>query len=473
MSHASPPRRLVLSALLSAFFAFFAPHAHATVASCQAVKKQATEGCAAAFAGANAASNAKAGQVAASCKQKDANGNAKKGISVCADDMKQTGAFSNTELDKANATCDTQKASCEKGCDPAKEKPEEKAAVAKLKKACTDDIDAKKAEGNAGKKGSDQAQKESDATKKESENGGMPPASPPKSEDSAASGGEQPAAPSSTPPLAATPEKEKEADKGKASFAPNCADGSGAHDSRCTAELAGKCGTPANRDSAVCRMFRNAYCSKNGGAAPASLGDDALKPASGIGSGYCQSVAGGEWCEAQKGRDDCNSCRKKRGLPALPTVDEKVCGTDPDYVANAVSSGAKGQSLAGGAGTGGTGGGSSAGGSGSVGAAELDKEKKTGEPESKREEIGGGVDSAGGYSSGGGESSTGSDYSPQSTGASAPGAGRAYASNDAGTVAGTTDVQGQYGPNVFSILGEVFRNLCQNGRVMHCVPSKK
>lgn len=201
-----------------------------------------------------------------------------------------------------------------------------------------------------------------------------------------------------------------------------------------------------------------------------------MKPAAGVGSGFCLTTQGGEWCDAQAGRDDCPSCRKRRGLPVLPNVSQDVCGTDPDYLAQAQMSGAKAASLpAAGAAVAGGGGGTGSGSSAAT--ASSNEDKKPAEEEGKRETLSAGVDSAGGYSGGGDSgSSGGSEYQPQSLQNGLGGiGGRGTASSGSdGAMAVASDVQGNaFGPNVFSILGEVLRNRCQSGKLLHCVPSKK
>src|SRR5689334_13797840 len=90
--------------------------AHGSLASCQQAKKKSVEACNKAMTDAVAKSQADAAMVSAACNEKDANGNSKRGIANCANDMKNSGGLSNSFLDKALKSCDEQQSSCNQAC---------------------------------------------------------------------------------------------------------------------------------------------------------------------------------------------------------------------------------------------------------------------------------------------------------------------------------------------------------------------
>lgn len=415
--------------------------AHASLASCQKKKESAVKACNAALQSAVKDSSANASVVNAACTAKDDKGNLKRGMSNCANDMKNSGALSNSLLDEAIKSCDAQQKSCDSACNPASARQEEKQAVSQLKQQCTKEINASKAQASAGKKGGDDAQKGADETKEASKNDGMPQM--PQSQ----GGGDQGAGSDLSQPqsLGGTNASEQPAAKPAANpaaaFAKSCNYDSAGYDSRCTEALASKCNEDSERNSEMCKTFRTAYCTR-GGAAPAGFGENALKPGSGIGSDFCQ-----------------------KSLDAYKNETQSQLKT-------ASTAGAIGGGVAGGGGGGGSG-------SGASGAAAIAAPDVKGAADESGEYQGkgtmsGGDGGGGGYTYGGANGSGDDGYGGDS--AMLNDARRSIAAAEAADQAslpGYKDVQNDYGPNVFSILTGVYRNRCHKGQALHCGTEKK
>lgn len=432
-------------------------------------------------------------------KAKDAARSASRGgtnINVNAGRLAADAAAQKADVEAAKAKCKQAREECEQKCDGEKDKarpmsqlkpctglcPIAKNDIASLidikkKSDCTAPITAQEKLLEQASKNLGNDKNAADDTGKQSQGGPpqIPPIQPPQKE-----------------------EKEKKEEEKLA-----CEGDEGARYSDCNAKYVAKCNDRMNESG--CETFANRYCGA------ASVGASvknyvADKSGEGLGSGFCKGYTAYKFCKSVE-RSECPSCRgsalhsspecQANPLKCVSSAQlseaKNKCPSDPIFLdpavlaaANGDTSGsnpyknnepvstAKGGTQTPGAGSGGASGGVGAGGAlpgagQAVGLPGQGEGMNGAVPES----LPGGNASAVGSGSAGnyGEGSVAEEEENRDPAATGLSEGVLPASAVEGMPA--RDVSNQYGPNLFSISTQVYRNLCAAEKLSTCVQRRK
>jgi hypothetical protein len=447
------------------------------------------------MAGANAADAGRSAGTAASS-----------GVNV----NKNSGALGNdigaqkANLAGAQSKCEAAKQQCDSKCDQAKSQAQAAAAggdksaqadvgqIPGIKSGqCDQPLDGKIAQLQQGQSNLGNDGKQAGDTKNASQNG-MPPISPPQG-----GGGDK---------------GKNDPQQAQQGAGLDCNGIGTERVSDCNNQYIQKCKSDPN--GAGCFAFSNRYCNIGGNAASAGVANSAPltgamsnlvadKTGEGLGSDYCQQVNAQRFCQ-QGGRGQCPSCMQLAGnTPASSTAAmntaAQTCPGDPMFInAGLVNKGTSssgtavtnpgstsdsikagiggtkpGVATGGGAPSGGSGGGMGTG-SGSAAGVTVPESVKRGTAATEGSPNGISM-SVGGEGGGGGGGSE--PFNPGADdGASGPGALNPFSAGDrkklqpmapaAGVAA--KDVSNPYGPSIFTIGSQAYRNYCSKAQIWSC-----
>lgn len=454
----------------------FTGNAYAGISKCNADAKKAEDDCDKAFNDANAADKARSAATQAGSGN-DVNQNCSK----MANDIGQQQGNVGQAQGKCAAALGKCDSSCQEGDTDAKTEPAmgiERGKISARKAKCKGKISPQMAQ--LAKALGDLAKNMGEANAcKQASDSGKPPQIPPM----------QP------------PQKEEKEKKEEEKLA--CEGDEGARYSDCNAKYIAKCNDRMNESG--CETFANRYCGA------ASVGTSvknyvADKSGEGLGSGFCKGYTAYKFCKSVE-RSECPSCRgsalhsspecQANPLKCVSSAQlseaKNKCPSDPIFLdpavlaaANGDTSGsnpyknnepvstAKGGTQTPGAGSGGASGGVGAGGAlpgagQAVGLPGQGEGMNGAVPES----LPGGNASAVGSGSAGnyGEGSMAEEEENRDPAATGLSEGVLPASAVEGMPA--RDVSNQYGPNLFSISTQVYRNLCAAEKLSTCVQRRK
>ncbi|MGE0527947.1 MAG: hypothetical protein AB7G93_16135 [Bdellovibrionales bacterium] len=416
-------------------------------------------------------------------------------ISVPAFELADVSQKSKAAYEKAVTYCRERKSDqCDQSCDPSKDQNKAK-ELEQEKKGCNEEIGKTILELQKGGLDAQTAENKSDNTGKQSESGGMPPGQAPQggggsgSEDSRSSPPPSPAPPSQSPfpslPTQAQPTKESKepAAEPQAGFAEelNCTNAQASSRQECISDIETYCG-PAGSAAGTSSLSTDA-----------SGASSTVKAGAGLGSAFCRQHLAGDFCVKNPSRKNCGRCAhlytKNSNLEAseLQALCNECSDYDPMFADPTIAQACtkkdpwpKGAH----AGFAPTSVGASAGGgttsqsTAASGEVTLDKEamkEATSQFKNLREGLTAAVDGGGGGSSGSeGSYSNGSSSSYGSLTGLHPGSMSGVDTRSISSTgeAAPSDVETQFGPNVFSISSAVIQARCSQGKFLHCGPRK-